>query len=307
MQSFAEKFQAEHLAIDRKIGASDSSNCVQLETWTKALYAFTKALGSTAFGAVIVDYDGTLVDTESRSRGPSSATGAKLVQFLEAGVLLGIATGRGKSVRMALERCIPSGLRHRVWIGYYNAGIVAPLSDSSIPVLSEDVVESLREAVAVLESNEQLRGLAKLTKRPLQITIEADQTLGEGTIWNIVSSALAARCSEPPKVVASSHSVDVLATGVSKLNLVRFIKDNLGRDCAQEVLCIGDRGRWPGNDFELLAQPYSLSVDDVSPDLTTCWNLASLGKRGPAAFLEYTDWMQLAPKAARMIIPTESS
>jgi hypothetical protein len=53
------------------------------------------------------------------------------------------------------------------------------------------------------------------------------------------------------------------------------------------VLCVGDRGQWPGNDFSLLTSPYALSVDEVSQDPTTCWNLAPPGHRGVRAALGY--------------------
>jgi hypothetical protein len=37
----------------------------------------------------------------------------------------------------------------------------------------------------------------------------------------------------------------------------------------------------------LLAQPYALSVDEVSADPNTCWNLAPPGHRGVQALLDY--------------------
>jgi hydroxymethylpyrimidine pyrophosphatase-like HAD family hydrolase len=300
--------KAERWAIDKKARAlGATSDTVHAGRLVQALYDFVGQLQAARFGAVIVDYDGTVVDTECRFIGLSEPVAAALVRLLECGLLLGVATGRGKSVRIDLERCIPDVLRPQVWIGYYNAGVIACLSDSSKPAQSDKVTESLREAFDVLEHEGRLHRVAKITKRFSQITIEATQELEQGTLWEIVSSALAERCSEPPRVVASSHSVDVLATGVSKRNMIHLLQGELTSDHGRDVLCIGDRGRWPGNDFELLAQPYSLSVDEVSADLATCWNLSSPGKRGSAAFLEYTDWMQLAPKAAHIIVPAEPS
>ena len=49
----------------------------------------------------------------------------------------------------------------------------------------------------------------------------------------------------------------------------------------------GDKGRWPGNDVDLLANPLGISVDEVSEDLDTCWNLAPAGVLGPQAMLYY--------------------
>ena len=85
----------------------------------------------------------------------------------------------------------------------------------------------------------------------------------------------------------SSHSVDILASGVSKLLVVKHVLDiyNPADDVA--ILTIGDRGRWPGNDFELLREPYSLSVDELSVDPETCWNLAPVGQRGVQVTIGY--------------------
>lgn len=52
-------------------------------------------------------------------------------------------------------------------------------------------------------------------------------------------------------------------------------------------MTIGDRGRWPGNDYELLHGENTLSVDETSVDPASCWNLADAGQRGVQATLEY--------------------
>lgn len=69
----------------------------------------------------------------------------------------------------------------------------------------------------------------------------------------------------------SGHSVDVVAPGVSKLAVVERVWQAVGVE--RDVLCIGDRGRWPGNDHVLLTISYSLSADEVSADPAACWNL----------------------------------
>ena len=83
----------------------------------------------------------------------------------------------------------------------------------------------------------------------------------------------------------STHSVDLLSEEVSKLDLVEYIKKNL--QAPFEILCVGDMGKWPGNDYELLSHPYSLSVDMVSTDTESCWNLLPTTKHGESATCEY--------------------
>jgi hypothetical protein len=86
----------------------------------------------------------------------------------------------------------------------------------------------------------------------------------------------------------SSHSVDVLAPTVSKLNLLEFLRSRLGTPSAA-FLCVGDSGAWPGNDHDLLSTPYALSVDSVSARFDTCWNLLPAGCSGPRGLRLYLE------------------
>jgi hypothetical protein len=88
------------------------------------------------------------------------------------------------------------------------------------------------------------------------------------------------------KALESSHSLDIIHNDISKIKVVDRIKTTFGSDYS--VLCIGDRGCWPGNDYELLAHKFSLSVDEVSTCADNCYNLSSSGHRGESAFLDYT-------------------
>jgi hypothetical protein len=79
-----------------------------------------------------------------------------------------------------------------------------------------------------------------------------------------------------------------LAPDVSKRNLVLACEEVAKKIGNPGVaLCIGDRGEWPGNDYEFLSTPYSLSVYTVSADSESCWNLSQAGHRGVQATMEY--------------------
>jgi hypothetical protein len=96
------------------------------------------------------------------------------------------------------------------------------------------------------------------------------------------------------ELVRSTHSVDILRSGVSKVNLVSKIEKQLAESVCGEVLRVGDLGRWPGNDYQLLAHEFGLSVDQVSLNPRTCWNLAPAGHRGTQATLDYLDALTLS-------------
>ncbi len=100
--------------------------------------------------------------------------------------------------------------------------------------------------------------------------------------------------------------MDVLAPGVSKRAVVVALMELHGCN-ENSVLCIGDRGQWPGNDFSLLNQPNSLSVDEVSQDPETCWNLAPPGLRGTQAALAYIGQLRANERGLQMALQTARS
>ena len=69
------------------------------------------------------------------------------------------------------------------------------------------------------------------------------------------------------KVVASSPSGDVIPANKGKLELLRALQRFAPK---ARFLYVGDRPCWLGNDSQLLAQEFSLSVDEVDgcPDLS---------------------------------------
>lgn len=142
---------------------------------------------------------------------------------------------------------------------------------------AEHPCEALGPISKALRSDSRLVSLAECTFRRMQIIVEPKPSAPEAVVWDIVQQIVQKAIPEGVTVVRSSHSVDILAPGVTKRTLVEKAKKMAVGVEPVSVLCIGDRGRWPGNDFALLQEPYSLSVDEVSPDPETCWNLAPCG------------------------------
>jgi hypothetical protein len=202
--------------------------------------------------------------------------------LIAAGTPLGIATGRGKSVREAMQAALAPRDWKRVWIGYYNGGLVARLDDDTQPNTDRDVVPSLQTAAAALKklANEELN----LTVRPEQITIEARSPQDVTELWSGIVRCLEEAQVTGVKVVASTRSVDVIPVTTTKLALLAAL-DNVRP--SSKVLCIGDRPCWPGNDAQLLSEEFSLSVDEVDGNPRSVWNLAPAGVLGAAALRYY--------------------
>lgn len=273
-------------AITRKAGLSLQRliEIGELDSWRSALDTFRDRLLHARFAGIVFDYDGTVVDTRDRSSPPHAEIRDELVRMLEAGAWIAFATGRGASVRRGLQAALPSSLWRRVLIGYYNGAEIAGLDENEAPNGRDEAGEELHALAQALRAQPELAQAAKQTDRPRQITLEAARVLPESRLWDLAQETILLVGPRDVCVTRSSHSIDIVPEGVSKLNVVARLRSEVGD---APLLTIGDRGRWPGNDYALLREPFSLGVDEISVDPVTCWNLALPGHRGPAATLEY--------------------
>lgn len=297
--------QIREAALRRKVAAAGIAPAFITDTlWEQALVCQIEKLRSRSFGALLFDYDGTLCSAEERFTGPSAEISSRLNGLLQSCIPIGVATGRGGSVRKDLQRVIAPAFWQHVFIGYYNGAEIGSLADNTRPDNREDVCPSLSQVKNALLADAQLGTSCDLSCRPFQITI-TDRTgsVSTDTRWTWVSRRLCGLQAPGTSIVVSSHSVDVLAPGVSKLALVRCLQQNLTAPRGVAVLCIGDRGRWPGNDSELLQHECALSVDEVSPDPHSCWNLAPPGCRGIKATIFYMDRMQTTSGGFHLNLP----
>jgi hypothetical protein len=244
-----------------------------------------RLLARPRFRALVLDYDGTICDAEHRYDVPPIELTTPLEQLLGKGVLLGIATGRGGSVRDALRMCFPRKHWEHTIIGYYNCGEIGLLSDDDVPRKSTTAGERLEASHRVLKGDRSIAALCDVEPRLCQITVKAraEAGFGESGLWGLVHETIRRAGITDVSVLSSSHSVDIIPHTRSKLDLLPRITGIQAKD----VLCVGDRGRWPGNDWQLLNHPWSLSVDEVSSAMDRGWNLAPPGVRGARALVFY--------------------
>jgi hydroxymethylpyrimidine pyrophosphatase-like HAD family hydrolase len=285
------------MAITRKSGRDVARmSHDELQQWADAVKAFHKRLSIATFQAAVFDYDGTLVDTRDRFKPVSDEIAEALIVLLDKNVTVGIATGRGKSVRVALQNCLPKKHWSKVLVGYYNGAELAPLDHDNCPDGQDGCAEILRHLAENLTADPELAVAAKQTNRQLQITLEPNLkcAVPEGRLWDLAQQVLLRGNYPGVTVTRSSHSVDILAPGVSKIAVLDRLREQLGKDAA--ILTVGDRGKWPGNDYTLLATPYALSVDEASIDLATGWNLGAPGQRGIAVTREYLTGLAFSAK-----------
>ncbi len=277
-------------AIARKLGSDVTAleTCKTLSVWRGAYRRVLENLGRASYGAVLFDYDGTLCDERDRYSGPCEDIFRQLTRLLRAGVVVGVGTGRGKSVREALRKGLPKRLWRNVYLGYYNGSDVGNLCDDSHPVFSTEPIGSLNAILKDISEHPAISTFATWEPRRTQISVQPKSAAFANLVWRVLQQLA---LTHGLRAVRSSHSVDVLQVGVSKRSLVDYLQDRLSGGL--EVLLIGDKGEWPGNDYDLLSTPYSLSVDEVSADSNSCWNLAPAGHRGVQATLDYLEAFQI--------------
>jgi hydroxymethylpyrimidine pyrophosphatase-like HAD family hydrolase/fructoselysine-6-P-deglycase FrlB-like protein len=288
----------ELIAIRRKLGSEPLSLPPdQLSLWRDAYRNIVATFEKTTFSGIVFDYDGTLCSPTARREPLPGFISEQLIRLLEAGLHVGIATGRGKSARERLQEALPLSLWRDVTVGYYNGADIALLDDETRPDGSDVVCAQLRGAADALNASRLLAKLAQFEFRIPQIKIEVRKRENAEQVWALVQQ-IVLETAPNASLLRSSHSMDLVAPGVDKRNVVSRLREIVGDK--HEILCIGDRGRFPGNDYQLLSVPVGLSVDECSPGPGSGWNLAPLGYRGPAACAAYLRALSVVGGRARL-------
>ena len=250
--------------------------------WEKHYLDFINKMKAAKFGSLIFDYDGTLCSSANRFIGMSEEIQTMLINFVKKGFVLGIISGRGQSLRIDLERAFQSdpGLMKHVIVGYYNGSDIAPLSNAKHPVKGNPMHPSLQ----VMRDRLIKIGI-EASDSPNQLTFSSKTTREWSTLKEILIHEMMLLDLNDITMVESSHSIDIIPRKIASKNNVlahcRKMCKLLGLPA--DALCVGDKGQWPGNDYELLANDYALSVGEVSSTPGTGWNIGRPGMRDEKA------------------------
>lgn len=216
------------------------------------------------FSGIVMDIDGTLIDTRDRFGSMRKEIGEELNRLIHLGVKFGFSTGRGKSAVKILKEHIPEQFWSQILVGLYNGTQLIYLSDD---INSNFLHEWPIHKLIALVTNDIFNDYKKLEVdyRPTQVSITG-LTKDQG---DIIGTRIINRLGQHArfiKILASGHSIDILPHWASKLSVVEAI--NVGLD--DYVLCIGDQGQVGGNDEELLSWRPSVSVGSKRPASNDC-------------------------------------
>ena len=170
-----------------------------------------------------------------------------------AGVIVGIASGRGGSVQEHLQANLPFEVVSKIQLGIYNGGWVADAATK--PVASKEKNEFLSHVTRIVLSLQKLGVLIPKqgvrATHPYQVRVLFREGMSTDSMWFVIADALRQAGLNPSCMVRSKHSVDILAAGMGKSQLIAHIIQTFRVD-PYNILTLGDEGAWPGNDSALL-------------------------------------------------------
>lgn len=272
------------MAAFRKLRGTDVSQADEYEEYARQ---HLKELEAKEFKGIVFDFDGTIFDKNKNTQLQEEIFN-RINELLTHDIKIGIATGRGKSVREELQKRIPRSVWKNVVIAYYNGGCLSLLEDDSQP--EKKAISVPKEFLDIIREIKAEKCLKDLTiegisdQNPFQLTVLWDEHRG-----TFIQSQIKTVCSRIGgiKVFCSSHSMDIIPWTSSKNNILTYWSDRGYQE--DDFLFIGDSGQIGGNDYEMLNRKYGLSVDRVSESPEFCWNYARPGMRNLEATCFYLE------------------
>ena len=271
-QGVAQPEKVQAICQKHRLGSKALIPSKEYTAYAKAYDKFMAQIRDKEFNLLALDYDGTICNVDRKSRFNTSldSSMAKMLNKLLAGGLrIAIMTGRGGSVHELLRESIKKEYWQQVYLGCYNGAVIVRLSEETTAI----------EAVKEAQLDEQLITLEKELKHyAFMPTVRKYSTQLSFTCtdkqkaYEICNEIILANKLDRLHVWSSSHSMDIVVSTKASKTVVK--------DISEDVLVIGDCGDYEGNDFEMLSLPYSLSVDGVSRNPKSCWNLAPKDLRG---------------------------
>lgn len=273
------------IAVWRKEMAGGLKTSTQIDELRALCERGIEKINQSRYAGLVFDYDGTLCEPDARFFPLSKEVADGLNRLLAAGAIIGIATGRGGSAAERIQEAIRKPYWSNVLIGFYNGAVVQSLAegtpDPSPPTENVLYVENMLRASRYFST-------CSFRSNNRQIAVSLPSLEEPATSVRIATS-IVDQSGTKASVACSNHSVDIIFGGGGKTAVVEAVRRHTKSDSKAPVLRLGDKGRWPGNDCELLDDAFGLSVDEVSASTETCWGLSPRGFLGVQATLYYLD------------------
>ena len=259
---------------------------------------------------LVLDYDGTVVSTKDRQNPPDPKIVQELLRLHREGVAIAFASGRGKSLGVAIRDAFPEEVAQELQIGYYNGSYLKYANvDISVDRPTRDMI--IDEIEEWFENQDDLIEPNAVTFGARQV--EVNRFAGDHPHFlEAAISACPAIAEKRAKIVWSGHSFDIIPCAVSKLRVVEVLEENIKPE--QAVISIGDCGAANGNDYALLNRTFGISVNAVCSGISGSWSIYGQEVSGPDALLRIlcamvfseTGGIRLSRAALRLVRMDES-
>ncbi|MEK9939852.1 MAG: HAD hydrolase family protein, partial [Methylotenera sp.] len=175
------------------------------------------------FKAIIFDYDGTLCPSQRKEVAPVREIADYIIKLVEAGIIVGVASGRGGSMQDALKKVIPKAMWPDIHVGLYNGGCRTRLDKD---ILGEGKSSEFISHVSRIVRRLQSLGAPIVDIRPTppyQVSVRFREGIATEPMWFVLADALREAGLDLYRMVRSKHSIDVLEVNVNKSLLVADI------------------------------------------------------------------------------------
>lgn len=217
---------------------------------------------SDSFNRIVMDLDGTIVNTEDRFKPIKNEIVIEIERLLGEGLRLGIATGRGGSAIELFKSQLNKKFHSFIIIGLYNGTGLMKLNGSLD--VSREVWPIRHDLRKYLLANHLAESDFKLSLTQISI-----RNIRKSQVTEIISGVFdhLGQYAKFIKFQESGHSLDILPHWATKLSVIQAISES----SSDKILCIGDQGQVGGNDEELLSWQPSISVGKLRPASNLCF------------------------------------
>ena len=216
---------------------------------------------SMSFSGVVLDMDGTLVNTKDRFNPIKEEIIEEIERLLHDGIILGIATGRGFSSVKILKNQISDRFHDKIIMGLYNGTLLTRLSEESKNFLCHWPLQSIITPFVKKIISDKV----KMSARPTQISLRNISKSEKEKVLEEISTNLGQHLPFI-KIKGSGHSIDILPFWATKITVVQAVFEII----KSNILCVGDQGQIGGNDEELLGWTPSICVGKSRPVSNQC-------------------------------------